>query len=880
MRKPSAMSKRRLLVAVAILLTIIYLVMVVRWMTVESSEVEGHEEFDRASVSIRTSQTEVPFLEHVSTVISEWNYFRAVNPHLMGVYENGGVTGDVVKTLDISPRSREIESARSALTASENATLEAWRTEDARHTFNHQSWSGWYEYLWRKLALGGKSPSTPTQPLGSLCDSNILLRYAPWCGFDRDVMADALAGSNGARTPTRDELLRNAARIVEGASRHGKPLNSEDDAMIREIKWMDWRNATPLASGTGSATSEIGATFIEPHEVSGDSPGGSVFLRRLGRRYPLVLAMRKEEHAKGVGSSRQPFDSDDDLIGFHACMFGSKRNLSQTIGGLMQMLLEPTRPQRLHVVSSTDGVDQLLPDFGGDVSKARAHFLNEFLRIVSPIASTLLVSESNLPTKHHGCVICRGFFPRELCRASILKDIAMGVPTDLVMIFRPDMHMWNPVQLNPYIAGGEVEVEPGTPSKEQASAALHNPHETISKWRLKTKPLWSLVVDKGFLPTTFGVINDINLTMHTIVVHCRVTLPLDLHWIGDPVIVGHWEVMNHWLEMFSIMTSTGDEQRFKWIDSDAGEIHHAKFYRQYMRPMFDLATEAGVAKPIDLRMFDFQFSLFRSDPLVHAQIMDLSMGNGKGKGPQYVTYQETTIFTKFATKWDYGECMRYNFVPKQFNVTSFYTTTPILYFSGEIGRVKMHRIPINFCSAVRTPPGIQTCFAQYQRIVYYKKGRNIHNPCKPYCGVFPILYKEGLCVHVGNKGPKQRYLATLSKTPMVRNASGEVLRFNLINPQYVIGDKLWFEKQQAIAGNNNVNSNKQTSGLDPDSAKYEATQKKRRKSGHDDEAEEEDLVDTAATPKPPATRRPQAPLSDGTFRKGSKRYRFQRQRAG
>lgn len=192
--------------------------------------------------------------------------------------------------------------------------------------------------------------------------------------------------------------------------------------------------------------------------------------------------------------------------------------------------------------------------------------------------------------------------------------------------------------------------------------------------------------------------------------------------------------------------------------------------------------------PLQVRVFDYQFSLYRSDPIVNAQLLSL--------GPNYVAYQQQTIFNKFATKWDHGECMRYYFVPKQFNVSSFYAN-PRLYFFGEIGRVKMIRIPQRYCSEVRTPPGIQTCFAQYQRIIFYKKGKNIHNPCKPYCGVFPLLMREGICAHVGNKGPRQRYISTFATTPMFRNHSGEVLRFNLVNPQYVIGDTLWFERQKA-----------------------------------------------------------------------------------
>ena len=57
--------------------------------------------------------------------------------------------------------------------------------------------------------------------------------------------------------------------------------------------------------------------------------------------------------------------------------------------------------------------------------------------------------------------------------------------------------------------------------------------------------------------------------------------------------------------------------------------------------------------------------------------------------------------------------------------------------------------------------------------------------------------REGICAHVGNKGPRQRYISTFATTPMFRNHSGEVLRFNLVNPQYVIGDTLWFERQKA-----------------------------------------------------------------------------------
>lgn len=687
------------------------------------------------TVQRRTTMT---IEEHVSTMLTQWNYFNYLNPQLgdlMKQYLPSRVRGVVEVTVDASPNS----------------------SSELPNAFVYASWQSLSDTVqtFASKEVGGVPPRGGIA-ITDLCDSNILLRFAPWCGYDRSLISEWLLDpSEGRRfVESRGALASNAHEILKAASKPHARLSTDDAAMIGDIRWKDWIPVVP------------------PTMLEGVSPGGTVLFKRTGVRYPVLYAARKALPA-GTEEHNAVFDGSSKLSGFHACMFGSKRNISSTIERIRTHLLSTTRPQYLHVVTSADGIEDLSNQTDAFSAMSRAQLLNSYLQIVGSDASSFVVMERDLATTRHKCVICRGFFLREVCRATILSEMHRGAQVDLVMIFRPDMYMWNPVHLTPYVGDAE-----GHPSNA--------PSGVVHKWRLHTTPLWSLVVDKGFLPTTFGVYNDINITASMVVVHCRVTFPLDMHWIGDPIIVGHWTVMNHWLECFSVVTASN---RLEWIDDNAGETHHAAFYRWYMRPLFELGREGGFASDaLQIRVFDFQFSLFRSDPIVNAQLLSL--------GPNYVAYQQQTIFNKFATKWDHGECMRYYFVPKQYNVSSFYAN-PRLYFFGEIGRVKMIRIPQRYCSEVRTPPGIQTCFAQYQRIIFYKKGKNIHNPCKPYCGVFPLLMREGICAHVGNKGPRQRYISTFSTTPMFRNHSGEVLRFNLVNPQYVVGDTLWFERQRA-----------------------------------------------------------------------------------
>ena len=362
---------------------------------------------------------------------------------------------------------------------------------------------------------------------------------------------DPKAGQEMAET--RVALASHARSILDASSLSASTLSNDDVSMISDIRWQPWR------------------TVIAPAALEGDAPGGTIKFRRTGVRYPVLFATRKPLPPPHEGRVFQ----DGKLAGFHACMFGSRRNVSSTFDRLKSHLLTTTRPQFLHVVTSADGVEE----YGSELTSPqhRASLLSSYLDVVSRDASTFLAMERDLATSRHKCVICRGFFLREVCRATILSEMQRGAPVELVMIFRPDMHMWNPIHLVPYV--GTAEAEPTT--------TIAAPVESL---RLHTTPLWSLVADKGFLPTTFGVYNDINISKSMAVVHCRVTFPLDMHWIGDPIIIGHWTVMNHWLECFSVITAS---TRLVWIDDNAGETHHAAFYRWYMRPLFELAREHG-----------------------------------------------------------------------------------------------------------------------------------------------------------------------------------------------------------------------------------------------------------------------------------------------
>ena len=753
--------------------------------------------------------------------------------------------------------------------------LQSWElscspTAPACTSFSTRRWVQYWEKAAQRISPHADAPTLAQRS----CD-NILLRNAPWCGFNlTQLMAPLLFRhlvhpnqvppvvaapdaqqyfSSASDADLLEAVKRNAQDILESSSSNSSNMNEADRLMIRKIVWKDWPQATAQ----------------QPFELSArdlEEGGGEVHLPQIGDSHGVLVALwrpedddsnstvdagGKEEHTNSPtnplgntssNASAHPV-AQEEIPGFHACMFGVRRNLSSTLEVLVSRLLAPMRPQRLHIV--TNDLGALPPNTTMSKSeemKLQRQFFNSFIAMVSPFASTFLAVRHDAASKHH-CIGCAGFFQKELCRASILEDMKRGISVELVMVFRPDMYMHFPIFLQPLVSPTPVV---GETTKREKS------------WQLSTKPRYTIVVDKGFMPASFGIINDATITKTTVVVHARVTFPMDLHWIGDPVVFGHWYVLNHWLQMYSVTTASGELSGMRrgtgpyiytgggWNEVNSGEMHHTAFFYKYIRPLFSVGDRSRTAwPPVEVKPFDFHFSLFRSDPLINKQIMSLPWN--------YATYQQQTIFLKYATKWETAECMHYTFVPREFNVTSFYTSE--LQYHGEIGRMRFRHVPMRYCQLVQTPPGLQTCFSQHQRIIYYKKGKNIHNPCKPYCGVIPIMFREGLCLHVGNKGPKRKFPATFSASPMIRNESGEVLRFNVVNPQYVRGDHVHIKQLKMIEY---LKKLKETT----------VAPIKGRPGGTDEEDKDETLPPTAPPPPPP----PPPPLL--TFKRGSKKYKY------
>jgi hypothetical protein len=179
--------------------------------------------------------------------------------------------------------------------------------------------------------------------------------------------------------------------------------------------------------------------------------------------------------------------------------------------------------------------------------------------------------------------------------------------------------------------------------------------------------------------------------------------------------------------------------------------------------------------PIQLRPFDFMISLYRPHPLKNKVIFSTTIKNAP--------FQDETLFRKFPLRWQYADCMYYKYMVRQAGMSVTYPREH-LFFAGSMGKLKFIKLPMAFCQAVAVPPSLQNCFVQTQRMVFYKKGNSVNNPCKPYCNVFPIFLPEGLCLNIGSSNVKSK-LATVSDTPMWRGESGEVFKFSVTNPHHL-----------------------------------------------------------------------------------------------
>ncbi len=306
-----------------------------------------------------------------------------------------------------------------------------------------------------------------------------------------------------------------------------------------------------------------------------------------------------------------------------------------------------------------------------------------------------------------------------------------------------------------------------TPKDEEMLNSTEDKTQLGFRWYLKAPIPYSMLIDHGWSPTTWGIVNDVVLSDRTVVFHARVSLPYDLSWIADPIIFGRLDVVAHFLTMFS---TTERESRLGWFDVShrmPGEVHMARFYWHSVRQL---------NMTFDVKIFDFQFSLYRPDPKVNAQLLQLRWN--------YAAYQELTIFNKHPTKFMQATCNWYEFFGQEVNLSTVLPTGEV--FDGEVGFLKLHRLPMHDCARAAVPPGVHSCYAQYAKAIMYKKGKGIVRACTPYCGMMAVSQPRGLCLSMGRPPARSRnskmYRATLSFTPPVRNISGEMKMFTVVFP--------------------------------------------------------------------------------------------------
>lgn len=646
--------------------------------------------------------------------------------------------------------------------------------------------------------------------------------------FALTIGAEVLKSAWQAPLVSRNQLLKNAKKIFTEASNVGK-LNSVDVEAIADLMWMPWPTSDGSPSTVDHSTipnetdhNEANETiFFPPATASPDahqllSPAdfpeetldrspkhGSVFFQRVRARYPIIFAIRREDPSLQTGKrpTRDTMMNEHEKIrGFHVCIFGALRNLSSTVRQIRRRYLDTMRPERIHIITNDVGVK----DYSADVAHlasaserlaaARAKLFSNYMGI-TPFAATMLAVPTGL-TRKNECLHCRGAFMKELARMSLLSDLQRNYPVEVVFVFRPDSFPLIPIHLIPFfpedrrlhvqgsLMGYATEDMPRSEAGEHASSTGSSstvPDADVIQYRLVAADYpFTIVRDRGFVPTHFGYINDINITKATVVFHTRVSLGLDFGWTGDPILFGHWNVVNHWLQHFSTTMGSATDL---WEERQPGEKHQYRFYSRFVQPLFKLGVEAGaLTHSLDMRIFDFMFSLYRINPSINFNLFALPTN--------FAAYQEMTIIRDYPTKYTEGSCKHYRFLATTVNLTQEYGKNAQLTWNGAIGKVIYTPLPMEACKRSPTPPGLPTCYPPFVRVPL--SSRNAFKaPCAPFCGHTNLLAIEGICIFTGKTGKHPRTfgkpnLATYSESPSSRShVEGEVQRFNVVFPQSV-----------------------------------------------------------------------------------------------
>lgn len=645
--------------------------------------------------------------------------------------------------------------------------------------------------------------------------------------FALTVGSEVLKSAWKAPHVSRKQLLKNAKRLFTEASTVGS-LNKADAEAVADLKWIPW----PTSDGTPSPVdhrsipnetdhSELNETIFYPPVTpspdaaqllsAADFPSetlerspkhGSVYFQRVRTRYPIIFAVRREEPTLQTG--KRPtrdtlYDEHEKIRGFHVCIFGALRNLSSTVRQIRRRYLDTMRPERLHIITNDVGVKDYSADVGhienasDRLAAARAKLFTSYMSI-TPFAATMLAVPTGL-TKKNECLHCRGAFMKELARMSLLSDLQRGYPVEIVFVFRPDSFPLIPIHLIPFFPEDHQLHVQGSllgyaPQDRAAFKAAEDsgrtsptaaPDADVVQYRLVASDYpFTIVRDRGFVPTHFGYINDINITKYTVVFHTRVSLGLDFGWTGDPVLFGHWNVLNHWLQHFSTTMGSATDM---WEERQPGEKHQYRFYSRFVQPLFKLGVESGaLTHALDMRIFDFMFSLYRTNPSINYNLFALPMN--------FAAYQEMTIIRDYPTKYQEGYCKHYRFLATSVNLTQEYGRNAQLTWNGAIGKVMYSPLPMEACKRSPTPPGLPTCYPPFVRVPL--SSRNAFKaPCAPFCGHTNLLAIEGICIYTGKTGKHPRTfgkpnLATYSESPSSRShVEGEVQRFNVVFPQSV-----------------------------------------------------------------------------------------------
>ncbi|CUE87462.1 membrane-associated protein, putative [Bodo saltans] len=673
--------------------------------------------------------------------------------------------------------------------------------------------------LYVSMSQAAKEPVLPST-LISLSPQN--------ASYALTVGAEVLKSAWKAPHVPRRLLLKNAKKLFTEASNVGR-LNSVDAEAISDLHWIPWPTADGSPSPVDYRTipnetdhNELNETIfyppVTPSPDAGDllsakdfpqeslerSPKhGSVYFQRVRMRYPIIFAARREDAALQTG--KRPtrdtmIDEHDKIRGFHVCIFGALRNLSSTVRQIRRRYLDTMRPERIHIITNDVGVKDYSPEVAHIVNAqerlaaARAKLFINYMGI-TPFAATMLAVPTGL-TKKNECLHCRGSFMKELARMSLLSDLQHNYPVEIVFVFRPDSFPLLPIHLIPFfpedqklhVQGSLMGYHPHdrTPHQAAKTASASGtedavPDADVIQYRLVASDYpFTIVRDRGFVPTHFGYINDINITKYTVVFHTRVTLGLDFGWTGDPVLFGHWNVVNHWLQHFSTTMGSATDM---WEERQPGEKHQYRFYSRFVQPLFKLGVEAGaLTHALDMRIFDFMFSLYRTNPSINYNLFALPTN--------FAAYQEMTIIRNYPTKYQEGLCKHYRFVPASVNLTQSYGKTSLLTWNGAIGKVVHTALPMEACKRSPTPPGLPTCYPPFERVPL--SSRNAFKaPCAPFCGHANLLAIEGICIFTGKTGKHPRTfgkpgMATYSESPISRShIEGEVQRFNVVFPQSV-----------------------------------------------------------------------------------------------